>query len=436
MKKFFTSLLLSSFFLTCFISFFEVYADSSTLQKLNNENKKIQSEIEKIYEEKFSLKTQVDFLEKKLEQLFVEKKIFLEKKQQFQTELEKKIWEKTDIEIFSEISEDEISKFILKLHREEKKISSWWEENFIKLFFLKTWIQKFFEDLKIFKKIEKINEKIFQNYELIWEKNSEEIEKFSELKENIFTLDNKILENSKELLEIKEAKEVLFKYYSQQENLFKEKLEENKKAMLLSLLETQKILLEQEKINQKINIWYKKIQETKNFLDNSKNIYSKSETSNNFWSNDPYNIDWFSDLNDKKFIWPVDKNRWITANFLDKDYQKKFWITHYAIDIRAKQWTKIRAVANAFVYKVEKWWDDGMWYAYIILAHKWSIQTVYWHISKSLVKEWDIVLKWQIFALTWWTPWTKWAWTLTTWPHLHLEFHENWKPVNPLNYLN
>jgi hypothetical protein len=94
MKKIFTSFILTSFFLTYFISFFNIentYSDSSTLQKLNNENKKIQSEIEKIYEEKFSLKTQTDFLEKKLDQLFIEKKIFLEKKQQFQKKLEEKI---------------------------------------------------------------------------------------------------------------------------------------------------------------------------------------------------------------------------------------------------------------------------------------------------------------------------------------------------------
>ena len=417
------------FFLSCSSV---VFANSEVLQKLNNENKKIQLEIEKIWEEKISLKNQTNFLEKRLEQLFVEKKIFLEKKQQFQTKLEEKIWKKTDIEIFSEISENEISKFILKLHREEKKAFSNWKENFIKLFFLETWIQKFFEDLKNFKKIEKINEKIFQNYELIWEKNSEEIEKFSQLKKEISQLDNKIIENWKELLEIKKAKETLFNHYSQQEDLFKEKLEENKKTMLLSLLETQKILLEQQKIDKKISTWYKKIQETKKTT--WENIFEKSETLE--WKSDPYDIDWFSNLDDKKFIWPIDKNRWITANFLDEEYEKKFWIKHYAIDIRAKQWTKIRATANAFVYKIEKWWNDWMWYSYIILAHKWSIQTVYWHISKSLVKEWDIVLKWQIFALTWWMPGTPWAWNLTTWPHLHLEFHENWKPVNPLNFLD
>lgn len=422
MKKFFSSLLI---FLTCFSG---VFSDSETLKNLQDENQKIENEIQKIWEEKISLKTQSDFLDKKLEQLFIEKKIYLEKKAEFQKELEEKIWEKTDIQDFSENNEDELLNFIKDLNREEKKISTSWEENFVKLFLLENWIQKFFEDLKIFEKIEKISEKFFQNYELISEENSEEIDKITELKNEISALDNRIIENWDELLEIQNAKNTLFEYYSQQEDLFRDKLEENKKAMLLSLLETQKVLLEQSKIDKEISDWYKKIQETKNISE--KNIYEKTEIIE--WKSDPYDVDWFANLDDNEFIWPVNKDRWITAYFLDEDYEEHFWVKHYAIDIRAKQWTEIKAPANAFVYKIFDWWID---YSYIILAHKWSIQTVYGHISKSLVKEWDVILKWQVFALTWWTPWTSWAWNMTNWPHLHLEFHENWKPVNPLDYL-
>ena len=344
--------------------------------------------------------------------------------QGIQKKLEKKIWEKTEIETHKEINEDEVLKFIKNLHREEKKISTNWEENFVKLFLLDSSIWNFFQELKILNKIEKISENFFQNDELISEKNSEEIDRISKLKSEISKLDTELLGNWKELLETKEAKETLSKYYSQQENLFRDKLEENKKTMLLSLLETKKALLQQKKIDKKISIWYEKIKKQK------ENIYEKSETIE--WKKDPYEVDWFSDLNDNKFIWPVDKDRWLTATFLDPEYKKKFWVEHYAIDIRAKQWTEIKAPANAFVYKVFDWW---MWYSYIILAHKWSIQTVYGHISKSLVKEWDVVLKWQVFALTWWMPWTPWAWPTTTWPHLHLEFHEKWKPVNPLKFL-
>jgi len=423
MKKFLSTLLIFS---TCFSG---VFADSKTLIKLQEENKKIESELEKIWEEKISLKTQSDFLDKKLEQLFVEKKIFLEKKAEFQEKLEKKIWEKTDIEDFTEISEDEILKFIKTIHKEEKKISTQWEENFVKLFLLENWIWNFFKELKILEKIEKISEKFFQNYELIWEKNSEEIENLNELKKEISHLNNEIFLNWKELLEIKEAKDTLFSFYSKQENLFRDKLEENKKTMLLSLLETKKALLEQKKIDEKINLTYKNNQELNQ--NTWENIYEKSEIVE--WKNDPYWVDWFENLNDKEFIWPVNKDRWITAAFLDKDYEKRFWVTHYAIDIRAKQWTEIIAPANSFVYKIHDWW---MWYSYIILAHKWSVQSVYGHISKSLVKEWDVVLKWQKFALSWWRIWSPWAWNLTTWPHLHLEFHENWKPVDPLIFLN
>lgn len=418
MKKILSTIIIFS---TCFTG---VFANSENLKNLLEENKKIENELQKIWEEKISLEVQKNFLEKKLEQLFVEKKIFLEKRWELQKELEEKISEKTEIENFSEINEDEVLKFIKTIHKEEKKIQTNWEENFVKIFLLDNSIWKFFQELKILEKIEKISEKFFQNNELISEKNSEEIEKISLLKSEISQLEEKILENWTEFLEIQKAQETLLKYYSEQENLFREKIEENKKSMLLSLLETKKALLEQEKIDKKISSWYEKIEKQK------ENIYEKSETIE--WKIDPYEVDWFSDLEDKEFIWPVDKDRWITANFLDPEYEKKFWITHYAIDVRAKQWTKIKAPANAFVYKVFDWWMD---YSYIILAHKWSIQSVFGHISKSLVKEWDVILKWQVFALSWWTPWTPWAWNLTTWPHLHIEFHENWKAVDPLKFL-
>lgn len=419
MKKFFSIIII---FLTCFTG---VFANSENLKKLLAENKKIESQLQKISEEKISLEGQKNFLEKKIEQLFVEKKIFLEKKWEFQKELEKKISEKTKIENFSEINEDEILKFIKTLHKEEKKIQTNWNENFVKLFLLNSSISKFFQELKIIKKIEKISQKFLQNDELISEKNSEEIKKISNLKEDISQLNENILKNWTELLETQKAQNTLLKYYSQKENSFKEKIEKNKKTILLSLLETKKALLEQKKIDKKISIWYKKIKKQE-----GGNIYEKSETIQ--WKSDPYSINWFSNLDDKKFIWPVDKDRWITAYFMDPEYKKRTWVEHYWMDIRAKQWTEIKAPANAFVYKVHDWWMD---YSYIILAHKWSIQTVYGHISKSLVKEWDVILKWQVFALSWWTPWTPWAWSLTTWPHLHLEFHENWKPVNPLKFL-
>jgi len=425
-KKIILSLLII-FILTCFSGNFEIFANSQKLKNLLEENNKINSELQKIWEEKISLKTQLNFLDKKLEQLFIEKKIFLEKKQEFQKDLEEKISEKSDIKDLSQNSWDDLKNFIRKINREEKKWYSNWKENFIKIFFTKWWIQNYFKELKFFKKIEKLSEKFFQNYELIWEKKSEEVKKFSKLKENISKLDEKILTNSKNFLEIKNAKNTLFKYYSKQEINFRDKLEENKKTMLLSLLETKKALLKQKNINQEIN---KKI----NFQISKEKYknYSKSETISE--KSDPYDINWFSDLDDKKFIWPIDKDRWITTKFLDPEYKKRFWIDHYWIDIRAKQWTSIHAPANAFVYKIHDWWKT--WYSYIILAHKWKIQTVYWHISKFLCKEWDVILKWKIFAKTWWMPWSHWAGPLTTWPHLHLEFHDNWKAVDPMKFLN
>ncbi len=132
----------------------------------------------------------------------------------------------------------------------------------------------------------------------------------------------------------------------------------------------------------------------------------------------------------KPFVWPVPANK-ITAGFHDPTYPKR-WGQHNAVDIRAKQFTEIRAPANAYVFQTK---DSGTGYSYIVLAHKSNLVTVYGHVSEIMVTPGTIVRKGEVIGLSGGTPGTKGAGLQTTGPHLHFEVYYKGTSVNPLNYL-
>ncbi len=142
----------------------------------------------------------------------------------------------------------------------------------------------------------------------------------------------------------------------------------------------------------------------------------------------------FSDKTVNIFSWPVKDIEWISAFFHDKEYQKDFGTQHEAIDIITPQWTDIYAPADWYVVYIEEPRDDN--YAYIAIKHADSYITLYGHVSEILVKKYDFIKKWQVFAKSWWEYGTPWAWLLTTWPHLHFGVFKNKEYEDPLNYLN
>ena len=132
----------------------------------------------------------------------------------------------------------------------------------------------------------------------------------------------------------------------------------------------------------------------------------------------------------QSFIWPVSPEA-ITSYFHDPNYPKR-WGIHEAIDIRAKQFTEIRAPANGYVFQTK---DNGMGYSYIILAHKNKLITVYGHVSEIKVKPGTVVKQGDVIGLTGGMPGTKGAGWQTTGPHLHFEVWHDGKQVDPLDWL-
>lgn len=137
---------------------------------------------------------------------------------------------------------------------------------------------------------------------------------------------------------------------------------------------------------------------------------------------------------DRYLSWPVVDFKRISAFFNDNNYVKEFWVDHFAIDISANQWTTVYAPANWIVYKVFD--QDWPYINRFIVIHKHWYVTLYLHMNEIFVNEWDYIVRWQPIWLVWWKPWTRWAWLLSTWPHLHFSVIKNWKRVDPLEVMD
>lgn len=136
----------------------------------------------------------------------------------------------------------------------------------------------------------------------------------------------------------------------------------------------------------------------------------------------------------EKLNWPVDPTRGISAYFQDASYLQAFGIPHRAIDIPVPQGSPVRAPAAGVVYKVKDNGDTS--YAYVMIAHKGGLVTVFGHMYEVMVDERDIVLPGEVIGLSGGIPGTKGAGYLTTGAHLHFETIKNGKHVNPLYLLD
>ncbi len=132
--------------------------------------------------------------------------------------------------------------------------------------------------------------------------------------------------------------------------------------------------------------------------------------------------------------WPISPKLWISSFFRGDNYRHLFGSDHDAIDIVANQWTIITAPADGYVIYLN---EPKVWeYAFLALKHADGYITVYGHLNEINVQEFDYVRRGQSFAKTWWAYGTKWAWLITTGPHLHFEVFKNEEPLDPLNSLD
>jgi len=128
-------------------------------------------------------------------------------------------------------------------------------------------------------------------------------------------------------------------------------------------------------------------------------------------------------------IYPVEGK--ITSGF----YAMRGKRRHSALDIACKVNSKIRAMANGYVEKIELDAYYGVKVTIIHVSKKHRFKTVYAHLYKASVKEDEFILRGQVIGLSGDTG-------SSTGPHLHLEIWKSymrynnllWKLVNPEPY--
>ncbi len=134
------------------------------------------------------------------------------------------------------------------------------------------------------------------------------------------------------------------------------------------------------------------------------------------------------------FSWPVNDIQRISAFYDDPRYKREHWTDHLAVDLVVEQWKEVYAPANSLVYHVVD--QDWPWLNWMVMVHKHWYVTVYLHMQDIFVEEWDFVKRWEIVWLVWGKPWTRWAWLMSSWPHLHFEVLKNWEYIDPLKLLD
>jgi murein DD-endopeptidase MepM/ murein hydrolase activator NlpD len=123
----------------------------------------------------------------------------------------------------------------------------------------------------------------------------------------------------------------------------------------------------------------------------------------------------------KGMLLPADG--WISRSFSGGGEGKA---AHPGIDIVAARGTPVRCALDGVVKSAR--WDDTYGNV-VVVAHADSLQTVYGHNDRILVKEGDHVTKGQIIAVLGSTG-------RSTAPHLHFEVLKGDKPVDPGTYLD
>ena len=132
--------------------------------------------------------------------------------------------------------------------------------------------------------------------------------------------------------------------------------------------------------------------------------------------------------------WPVSPRSGLTAYYIDDGYVATFGMQHYALDVRAQHGSEIFAPADGVVSDIV-FDGDSIGYAYVRLAHRKGVMTVYGHVSEVAVNVGDYVRRGEVIGFSGGTPGTVGAGVRTTGPHLHFEVWQDGVRVDPLLYL-
>ncbi|MBD3156257.1 peptidoglycan DD-metalloendopeptidase family protein [Candidatus Peregrinibacteria bacterium] len=279
-----------------------------------------------------------------------------------------------------------------------------------------------FQEIQYFSILEQTGHNIFNRLEKAEKEYKQQRADVIRTRQKLAKL-NKQLDDEKTNLKLQQnAKQKLLEQTQGEEEIYRELIAQSKKEQLQIIAEINTLKENLLFIEQKI----KEDGEDFNPDKYSNLINPRIKTIYDFQTNDEF-------INDETLNWPVSPTRGISAYFHDSSYKATFGIPHNAIDIPVAQGTPVRAPASGVAYKIKD--SDDASYAYIILAHKGGLLTVYGHMSEILIHERDIILPGEVIGLSGGIPGTKGAGYLTTGAHLHFEVIQSGKHIDPLTIL-
>jgi len=276
-----------------------------------------------------------------------------------------------------------------------------------------------FKEIEYFAILEQTGQNIFNKIETIQAEYKTARTELQQTRQKLIKLDAQLDEEKKTLKLQRYAKDQLLRQTQGEEDIYRELIAQSKREQL-------ELVEEINKLKENLAFIEMKIQEDgENFNpDNYQDLIHPNVRA-------VYDFEMLGDFaSGEKLNWPVEPSRGLSAYFADSSYLKAFGIPHRAIDIPVPQGTPVRAPSSGVVYKIKDLGDTN--YAYIIIAHKGGLLTVYGHMYEIMVDERDVVLPGEVIGLSGGIPGTKGAGFLTTGAHLHFETIKNGKHVDPL----
>ena len=334
-------------------------------------------------------------------------------------------------EVELDIQKEVVLDYIRLLYQEESKYFDLYDDgsSTIKLLLADASVSENLLGAEYFAVMEETGRKVFHDLENKRREQFERQEAIAEEQADLNFLYEKLTEEKRSFEETRLSKKQLLAETQGQEERYTLLLEEALSQQIEAAIAVQNLQDNIDLIEGKLSLIDDGIEEVLE-ADTKEDLMVKEETLEMMNSLDGVAQELDIDGSLKPFIWPVTPNK-ITAKFRDPTYPKK-WGVHNAIDVRAKQYSEIRAPANAYVFQTK---DNGLGYSYIVLAHKNNLVTVYGHVTEILVTAGTTVKQGDLIGLSGGAVGTKGAGLQTTGPHLHFEVYHKGEPVDPLNYL-
>ncbi len=131
------------------------------------------------------------------------------------------------------------------------------------------------------------------------------------------------------------------------------------------------------------------------------------------------------------FIWPIERSKfWISSLYGKRKKPNGTWGFHYGVDMAAQRGTPVYAADGGVVVQAQYVSGYGNT---VVIQHDSRFKTRYAHLDKIFVRKNQKVSKKQKVGAVGDTGFTIKSGRDAS--HLHLEFYENGKHVNPMNFL-